>query len=245
MKFLVLFLLFFVSCTKKVNFDTKGVTPSLKEVQWEISSTNEGTWAVGETWRDVVTKNLTLVLNIPQIKTSDLDEIEKNYGVDSWLVKINHRNSLGQRQHMSTLLAPFRSRLKSSFSANQTRSIAFSLTYAAWAMSERFRKFQCPAFYHRARLKDFYIESSDALMEYNISSIGKFHESYTINELVPPKLIIAQSMVGEFYLEAALFNTKTKTLYSSFQQIPTYLVVKEEKQIDVKGCSGIQQEYQR
>jgi len=126
-KFLALFLFIFSSCTKKVDFDTHGVTPSLKSVRWEISDINEGTWAVGSTWRDVVSKNLTVVLKIPEIKSSDLDEIEKNYSVDSWLVKVIHKTQLGQRQHIATMIAPFRSKLKGGFSANQTRSIAFSL----------------------------------------------------------------------------------------------------------------------
>lgn len=244
MKFLALFLLTTLSCTKKVQFDTKGVTPSLKDVHWEITGLNEGTWAVGSIWRDVVSKNLTVVLSVPEIKSSDLDEIEKTYGVNSWLIKVIHRNRLGQRHHMATLIAPFRSQIQSSFAANQTRSVAFSLTYSAWAISERFRKFQCPAFSHRFRLKDFFAENSDTPMEFNLSSIGKFGEAYTANELVPPKLIVAQSMVGEYFFEAALFNLSTKTLYSTFQQLPSYVVVKEEKQVNVSGCEGVKQEYQ-
>jgi hypothetical protein len=243
-KFLVLFLLTALSCTKKVQFDTKGVTPSLKDVRWEISNLNEGTWAVGSILRDIVSKNLTLVLSLPVLEEDDLEAIEKNYAVDSWLVKVIHKTKLGQRHHLATILAPFRSRMQTNFSANQTKSIAFSLTYAAWATSERFRKFQCPAFSHRFRLKDFSVEDSETLMEFNISSIGKFPESYTVTELVPPKITIAQSMVGDFYLEAALFNSKTKTLYSSFQQLPTHLVVREEKVVSVSGCEGIKQEYQ-
>ncbi len=244
MKFLVLFLLITLSCTKKVHFDTKGVTPSLKNVHWEISSLNEGTWAVGSILRDIISKNLTVVLTLPILEESDLEAIERNYDIDSWLVKVIHKTKLGQRHHLATILAPFRSRMQTSFSVNQTKSIAFSLTYAAWATSERFRKFQCPAFSHRFRLQNFSVEDSEALMEFNISKIGKFSESYSVTELVPPKITIAQSMVGDFYLEAALFNSKTKTLYTSFQQLPTYLVVREEKVVSVSGCEGIKQEYQ-
>jgi hypothetical protein len=220
------------------------VSPSLKDVHWEISSLNEGTWAVGSILRDVVSKNLTAVLKIPVLDENDLEAIEKNYAVDSWLVKVIHKTKHGQRHHLATIFAPFRSRMQKNFSENQTKSIAFSLTYAAWATSERFRQFQCPAFSHRYRLKDFSVVDSEAVMEFNISSIGKFTESYIVTELVPPKITIAQSMVGDFYLEAALFNSKTKTLYSSFQQLPVHLIVREEKVVSVSGCEGVKQEYQ-
>lgn len=245
MKFVFLSLILTLSCTKKVKLETAGVTPLVKDVGWKISNMTEGTWAVGATFRDVVSKNLTLVLSLPEFKNSDIKTLKKNYGVDSWLVKVNHKNKTGSRAQLAILLAPLTSRLQGSFGSNQTRSIAFSLTYAAWAMSERFRKFQCPAFSHRARLKDYSIIESDKTLDYNLSSIGKFHEAYTINELVPPKLIIADSMVGEYTMEAALFNTKTKTLFSSFQQIPTYLKITDEMQVQVSGCEGVQQEYDR
>jgi hypothetical protein len=49
-------------------------------------------------------------------------------------------------------------------------------------------------------------------------------------------------MVGEYFIEVALFNTSQKQTYSSFQRLPFSLKVLSEDSIVVDGCAGVHEE---
>jgi hypothetical protein len=241
--FLTAFILF-LGCTKKVEVVRSGVSPILKGVTWKFHNLTEGTWAVGETYRDVVTKNVTVVIGLPELTSSDMKFLSENHGVDSWLLKIIHKNSAGSLLQLATLYAPMRAMNKGKRDGQVVRSVSFSLTYPAWAMSERFRKFQCPAFSHNKRLGDYKKIEEKTEMEFPVSALSRFDEKYTLNDLVPPKIVFANSLIGDYYIEAALLNTTNKTLYSSFRKIPIELKILEENHVEIKGCSGVHQEYE-
>ena len=71
---------------------------------------------------------------------------------------------------------------------------------------------------------------------------SRFDEKLKLNELVPTTLNVGNSMVGEYYIEVALFNTAQKKIFSSFQRLPFHLKVLSEDSIVVDGCAGVHKE---
>ena len=232
-----------IGCSKKAKLVKDGVGVHLQDVKWEVSSLNEGTWKVGKLYRDTVSKNLTAVLSLPSLADDDLEFLNTTYGVDAWLIRVIQSNAMGSRIELATLYAPFHAQQKGRASKLQVRAVSFALTYAASAISERFSRFQCPAFSHDRRLDDYEVAGDGELMEIHVRPDAHYNEKLTMNELVPTALNIGNSMVGEFYFEAALFSTSQKQLYSSFTRLPTYVKILTEKTVNIDGCAGIHQEY--
>ncbi|MBY0516824.1 MAG: hypothetical protein K2P81_07955 [Bacteriovoracaceae bacterium] len=247
MRWDVLFLTLLVGlsgCTQKATLVKDGVGVHLKEVEWDITNLTEGIWKVGKTYRNTVSKNLNVVLSLPHLEDSDEDFLAKTYGVDAWLVRVIQSNAQGSRIELATLYAPFRAQQKGRTSKLHVKAVSFTLTYAASAISERFRKFQCPAFSHNLRLDEYDVFGKKEPMEILLRADAPFNEKLTTGELVPTALNIGHTMVGEYYFETALFSTTKKQIYSSFARIPMSVKVLTEKSVTVDGCSGVHNEYE-
>lgn len=237
-------LLGFAGCTKKAVLKRDGVGARLTEVRWASPTTTEGTWKVGRIYRDVVSKSLNVVVSLPRLESDDVEYLQKNYQLDAWLIRVIQSNAQGSRIELTTLYAPFMAQQKGRASNLPVKAISFSLTYAAWAISERFRKFQCPAFSHDRRLDEWEVIGDETLLEFPISMAGRFDEKLIMSELVPTSLNIGNSMVGDYYFEVALFSSSQKQIYSPFIRLPQFVRVASEKTTSVQGCAGIHSEYE-
>jgi hypothetical protein len=237
------FLLGLAGCTKKAVLQRDGVGVRLSEVTWNVPTTSEGVWKVGRIYRDTVSKSLNVVLALPPIEEDDINYLNESFGIDAWLVRIIQSNSQGSRIELITLYAPFRGVQKGRASTQPMKAISFSLTYAAWAISERFRRFQCPAFSHDRRLNDWQLIGEKTHTEFPIAFAGNYSEKLTVSELVPTALNIGNTMVGDYYFEVALFSSSKKQIYSPFVRLPQHVHVSSEKTVSVDGCAGIHSEY--
>lgn len=236
-------LLGLAGCTKKAVLQRDGVGVRLSEVRWPAPTMTEGTWKVGRTYRNMVSKSLNVVLTIPRLESDDVDYLQKTYQLDAWLIRVIQSNAQGARIELTTLYAPFMAQQKGRASNLPVKAISFSLTYAAWAISERFRRFQCPAFSHDRRLDSWEVVGDETLLEFPISMAGRFDEKLVMSELVPTSLNIGNSMVGDYYFEVALFSSSQKQIYSPFIRLPQLVRVASEKTATVDGCAGIHSEY--
>ncbi len=237
-------LLCLLGCTKKAVLQRDGVGVRLTEVEWNVPTMSEGTWKVGRIYRDTVSKNLNVVLALPPLESDDVKHLQEAFGVDSWLVRIIQANSQGSRIELITLFAPFLGVQKGRASSRPMKAISFSLTYAAWAISERFRKFQCPAFSHDRRLDGWQLIGEKAHTEFPVAFAGNHTEKLTVSELVPTSLNIGNTMVGDYYFEVALFSSSKKQIYSSFVRLPQHVRVVSEKTVPLDGCAGVHPEYE-
>jgi len=237
-------LLCFLGCTKKAVLQRDGVGVRLSETKWDVPTISEGTWNVGRIYRDVVSKSLNMVLALPPMESDDIDHLQEAFGVDAWLVRIIQNNSQGARIELITLYAPFRGVQKGRASSQPMKAISFSLTYSAWAISERFRRFQCPAFSHDRRLDEWELVGESKHTEFPVAFAGNHTEKLTVSELVPTALNIGNTMVGRYYFEVALFSSSKKQIYSHFVRLPQHLHVISEKTVSVDGCAGVHPEYE-
>lgn len=231
-----------LGCSKESILLREGVGVRLTEAQWGVASLSEVKWKVGKHLSNTISKNLNLLLSLPKIDGDDVIFLQTTYGVDAWLVKIIQSNVVSSQMELVTLYAPFLVRQTGRSGGILTKSLSFNLTYAAAAISERFRRFNCPAFSHDKRLKEWEVVGEEKPIEILIRPESRFDEKLKLNELVPTTLNVGNSMVGEYYIEVALFNTAQKQIFSSFQRLPFHLKVLSEDSIVVDGCAAVHKE---
>ncbi len=230
-------------CSEKAELNKSGVGVRLNNAEWQIDSPSEGIWKVGHLYRDTVSKSLTVVVHLPLLSQDDAEFLRTTYGIDAWVARVVQVTSSGSRMELAQLFIPFYAPQRGRTSHLPVKAVSFALTYAASAISERFRRFQCPAFSHDRRLKDWNVIGEPVPMEFQIAPSGRYTEKLAISELVPTQLNIGNSMVGDYYLEVALFNNKERLLFSTFQQLPQHLKVISESTVSISGCAGVHQEY--
>lgn len=236
-------LLSFVGCTKSAAIKRDGVGVELTGLDWGIASTAEGRWKVGKYLKNTVTKNLNFVLELPRIDGDDREFLATTYKIDAWLIRVFQANAQSRRMELVTLYAPFVPRTSARSAGQPMKSVAFNLTYAAAAMSERFRRFNCPAFSHNKRLDDWAVTGERTPVSVVVQPQGSFNEKLKVSELVPMTLNAGNTLVGEYTIEVALFSTATKQIFSSFRELPQGLKVLAEDSIEIDGCAGVHEEY--
>lgn len=235
-------LLNLIACSKESVLLREGVGVRLTEAQWAVASLSEAEWKVGKHLSNTVSKNLNLVLSMPRLDSDDVQFLQTTYGVDAWLVKIIQSNALSSNMELVTIYAPFRARQNGRSGGLLMKSLSFNFTYAAAAISERFRRFNCPAFSHDKRLDKWEIVGAEKPIEILVRPEARFEEKLKLSELVPTTLNVGNTMVGEYFFEVALFNTAQKQTYSTFQRLPFHLKVLSEDSILVDGCAGVHEE---
>lgn len=229
-------------CSKKAAIVKEGRGARINDAQFKVEHLVEVPWKVGRSLRDLVTRNLTVVLSLPIIGDDDEEFLRNTYGVDAWLVRIIQSNATASHMELGTLRVPFRGENKGRAGSLPVKSLSFALTYAAAAISERFRSFNCPAFSHDRRLDDYEIQGEQKPMDIAIVASGTYTDRLLKSELVPMTFNIGNSMVGRYAFEVALFNSSEKRLYSGFRPLPFEVKVLTEKTITVEGCAGVHQE---
>ena len=242
---LILTLSLFYSCTKyaDVSKGTAGVT--VGPVTMELNRLNEIEWFVGKPKETHVTQSITFVVNMPTVRQDDLDYLTEHKGVNAWIMRlIVNRGS--ESQDLGSLYAPFRpSRItRGNKGVGAASSVSLKIYYAAAYASERFRAFNCPAFGHRAKISKMSINGSASEFNLSIDQITPYNEKSHLVELAPSSFNGGHSLIGEYFVEIAPYDSKKKVILSSFKRLPQSVVVAREDQINIKSCAGVHPEMQ-
>lgn len=76
-----------------------------------------------------------------------------------------------------------------------------------------------------------------------VNQVIPYNEKSNLVELTPTAFNGGHSLVGNYYVEIAPYNSKKKQIYSSFERIPMHISVSEEETVSVKSCEGVHPEY--
>ena len=76
----------------------------------------------------------------------------------------------------------------------------------------------------------------------SVNQVTPYKEKSQLVELTPSAFNAGNSLVGNYYVEIAPYNSKKKQIYSSFQRIPMYISVSEEESVNIQSCEGVHQE---
>lgn len=239
--YLALIIVFSCSCTKYATLDKEAVSLQIHSVNMEISHLDEIEWRVGMQKESEVSQSITFIVDLPKLRSSDLDYLIEQKDVDAWILRlIVSRNS--QTQDLGSLYALFRPRRLARGAQTITSSVTFKIFYAAAYASMRFRAFKCPAFGHNKNISSMDIMGDNEEFSLSVNQVSPYKEKSNLVELTPSAFNAGNSLVGNYYVEIAPYNSKKKQIYSSFKRIPMYLSVSEEENVNVQSCEGIHPE---
>ncbi len=242
MKPLFLTLLLAFSCTKYASFERSAMGISLRPIRMPISYLTEVSWEVGQRRESEVTQSFTFIVDLPQVRTEDLDFLTSERGVDAWILRIIAGRG-SETQDLGSLYALFRPRrISRGMMAGVPKSVTFKVYYAAAFASERFRGFKCPAFGHDRKVTGLGILGEDKDFALTIGAAVPYPEKTQLVELTPSSFNGGNRLTGEYFVEIAAFNSSKKMILSPFMRIPMSVVVQGEDVVRVKSCDGIHQE---
>ena len=239
----LLILLLCYSCTKYANVTKENVGIHIHPVEMDISHFNEIKWKVGQQKEATVSQSVTFIVHMPKVKKEDLDYLTSHKGIDSWILRlIVVRGS--ESQDLGSLYAKFNPRKfsRTSSSTSATSSVTLKIFYAAAFASERFRSFKCPAFGHNKRIQKMSIKGENQEFDINIGQAYPYNEKSHLVELTPTAFNAGHSLVGNYYLEIAPYDSKNKMIHSNFKRIPMYVGIDQEDSVSIQGCEGVHSE---
>jgi hypothetical protein len=243
MRALFLSLLLVFSCTKYASFEKNAVGISLEPVSMEISHLNEIEWKVGPK-KDELTQSITFIVDLPKLKTDDLHFLSDQKGIDSWLIRLIARQS-SKDQDIGSMYVPFKpSYAGRGASIGSTSSVTLRLMYAAAFMSERFRQFKCPAFAHNKKVSSMKISGSNDDFSIQLTGGMNYNDKAQMVGLRPTDFNGGHSLVGDYYIEIAAYDSKKKIVLSNFKRLPMSVSIQSEEIISVEGCEGVHPELQ-
>ncbi len=245
MKALLLTLLLFYSCKQSATLTKGSVGLQISPVTMGISHLNEIVWNIGPKKEAQISQSFNFIVDMPKIDQDDLEYMIKERGVDSWIVRmIVLRNS--QTQDLGSLYTMFKPRriARGNESSGAPTSVSIKVFYAAAYASERFRSLSCPTFGHNKRISSMEIKGSDDEFSLSVDQKNPYGEKSHQVELTPTSFNGGNSLVGEYFLEIAPYNSLTRTIYSTFKRIPMSIIVNQEENVSVPGCEGVHEEFQ-
>jgi hypothetical protein len=243
MKALFLSLLLSTSCTKYASFEKNAVGISLEPVSMEISHLNEIEWKVGPK-KDELTQSITFIVDLPKLKADDLHFLSDQKGIDSWLIRIISRQS-SKDQDIGSMYVLFKpSYAGRGASIGSTSSVTMRLMYAAAFMSERFRQFKCPAFAHNKKVSSMKISGSNDDFSIQLTGGMNYNDKAQMVGLRPTDFNVGHSLVGDYHIEIAAYDSKKKMILSNFKRLPMSVSVQSEEILSVEGCEGVHPELQ-
>jgi hypothetical protein len=243
MKALFLSLLISISCTKYATFEKSAVGTTIEPVSMEISHLNEIEWRVGPD-KDELTQSVSFIVDLPKLKSDDLSFLSEQKSIDSWLLRvIALQNS--KEQDIGSMYVLFKPAFAGrGASIGSTSSVSIRLVYASAFISERFRQFKCPAFAHNKKIDTMKILGANDDFSIQLKGAINYNDKAQMVGLRPTDFNAGHSLVGEYFIEIAAFDSKKKTILSSFKRIPMSVSIRSEEIISVKGCEGVHPELQ-
>lgn len=238
----LLTLLLLYSCTKQASLERAGMGATISDVQMEVSHLKQDDWNVGKKRKAQVSHGVNFLLSLPNLDRDDLDYLANEKGVDAWIIRVIQDKGQSQLD-LGSLYVLFRppqaSRGKG---ASLPRHVGIKINYAASYASMRFRSFECPAFGHNKRVKDMEVKGDEGSFEIVLGPAADYREKSQLVQLTPTAFNGGNSLVGRFFFEIAPYNSRSKTIYGSFERVPRFVEIESEESIEVDGCQGVHPE---
>ncbi len=245
MKALFLTLLLCYSCTKYAEVSKDAIGVHIHPIQMEMTHLNDIEWHVGMKKEETITQSFTFIVDMPKIKQSDLDFIAENRNVDAWILRliVNRGSETQDLGSLYTLFNPKRTGRGTPGGA--ASSVTLKVFYAAAYASERFRAFKCPAFSHNKKIVSMELAGTNEEFGISFGQAVPYNEKSHLVELTPSAFNGGNSLIGEYYVEIAAYESKTKMIHSAFKRLPMHVSVTREESVRVKSCDGIHMEIQQ
>lgn len=238
----ILLLLTFIGACR----DYAEVTPDRQQttIKWEsggLDSVRVEDWSVGPLKRQTLSMGVRMRVNFPLLKESDIADLGERYGLDSWLLSFS-RSSLGRRERLGSFYMPmFRTAGRTGGGPATPETGYIDYFYAAASISARLRALNCPALDHRLRVSEVNVRDTNRARQLFV--VGPMQESPFLGKAVKLEFqrnIIngGESLLGEYEVSFALYNSKTNRVLSNEVTAPQILIVSGESTENISGCEN-------
>jgi hypothetical protein len=239
MKLYFLLLIFFInfSCSPKVEIIKNDNRLSLSHPEGDLEGLDLVKWKVGKNLEETMNYGFTFKIPVPQFSKSDLDTLKSQYPtIDSWAYKVTKSSQTGN-QDVIYMYLPFDRVLKT------TDRFTVHLYYQAAAISDRFRRFKCPAMNHRKRIAEYELVkfSHKKNSQFILSSSSLPIKQFALDQ-IPLIIPGGMELEGLYGVEMALYSLKEKKLYSPFFKINNFIHIKKEETLALPSCIGVREE---
>ena len=233
--FLILILL--VSCTKRHEVIKKKSLHFVKGVISETSEPKEIPWKVGLKKEMEISKGFLFYIQIPILEEEGIETLKSRYGINSWVFRVVKLKN-GQEDIIDYSYANLTT------SAQKEKRLNLRLYYSAAAVSKQFRSFHCPAFKHRKRIESITLKKIPSVKPTDIftKSYGRLGASPKHLRFSFKNVEAGSSMYGDYFVEYALYNSKTKKRYSRWLKSDHKIVISKETSNIIPSCAGINEE---
>lgn len=235
------YLLMFVlclSCTKYSTIQKESGYVEIADVHMDISNLEEVIWNVGKRKEVKVSQSVTFVIEMPKLKSEDLDFLSEIRGIDAWIIRVISLKG-SEQQDLGSLYTNFRPSRKSRVeSGSAAKTVSVKIYYAAAYASERLRNSRCPSFNHDKKIASMEIVGEDSTFSIPIGSGIPYGERSQLIELSPSSFNAGNSLEGKYYLEIAAYNSRKKEIVSTFKRLPKYILISSEEKVLIESCIG-------
>lgn len=201
-------------------------------------------WKVGVVGKGTVSKGIRMKIDFPRLQIGDIEDLVKKVDIDSWLVRVHKQTGYGSDilgHFYIPMIKPGSS--TSSLRVSQMEYGMVNIYYAAASVSPRFENFACPAFNHQLYLDDddVDLEETDYLTQIMVNPSDSALIQAKLNTFgyQPTTLNAGMSLVGSYFVDVALFDSRAKTRRSSFLRLPQTVRVKLERTHPISGCTDV------
>lgn len=235
MKYLLLILLF-ISCSNTHELEFGNGLHYIKNLNFKLSDLKELEWEVGRKRDKTISQGIFFEIEIPKLGKDQIETLYTKYGIDSWLFKVEKQTRRGSQDigHIEYRLSNF---------SNATSSFSVKILYHAASISADFRRFHCPAFKHRALIKDLDFVSYDKGSKALYTTSNKRLKSKTVRpSFTTISFSAGTSLKGKIIAKLAFFNSQRKKIFGDFVASKNAIVIPEEQKVDLPTCIGIKEE---
>ena len=197
-------------------------------------------WKVGDFHAHTLHKGFLMMVKLPKLDKADVIRVSTTTPVNSWLVRF-YKRTLGSDAHLlGSIYVPFWSIIPSTGDRRYEPPswIYVNIYYAAAALSGRFEHLKCPALNHRKIIDDYRITKSQGTNKVYFSFNNTINDNPAKAEILPEVFNGESSLIGDYFVEFALYNYESKVLHSDFMSAANTLKIESEEDKVVKDCDN-------
>lgn len=232
---LIIALFLTVACDKKVKVAKNRGLINISEIDSYIHDIAITPWKVGKNKEAEISMGFSFKIDVPKFSKADQAVLAETYPIDSWAFKVTHTYQ-GRKKELGYMYLPFGRTIKT------TDNFTLYIYYHAAVVSERFRRFACPAFGHRKEIVDYEVVKSEPGKALYVRPNRNLKIKYFALDHLPVTFSGGLNLTGVYEVELALYSHSDSKLYSEFVPMGNKVVISNENEVKVNSCIGIREE---
>ena len=203
-------------------------------------------WPVGPLRNRTLSKGIEFRIHLPKIPDDELLKIIQAYKIDSWIINIRRKSS-GSVKTLRYFYIPIVNQASMAIQGSTThkphqrKDVNIKVYYVDAAVSDRFEHFQCPALGHNLVIREARLlerKSFDRFITIQSKTGSPFQHRADRYQSSSSKINGGKSLLGEYSVEIALYNSLDKRLFSNFYALKNVVKVSVERTRAIAGCAN-------